>query len=594
MGRVTSLTTLTPMTETTAPTQATTTTPAIVPQGAQALVEKHRQALADAAAALEARSFHSRYPESPSPKVHGEDAAPNGLKAHEAHLGQKFSALESQPSTGEWVGSETSPYGPELGVTYPQLDVDAAMEAATAASKAWRNAGPEARAAVCVEIIDRINARGFEMAQAVMHTSGQPFVMAFQAGGPHAQDRALEAVTVALEEQRKVPESVIWEKPAKGEPIRMQKDYRVIGRGVGLVIGCNTFPTWNAYPGIFASLATGNPVVVKPHPGAVLPLAITVEVAREVLTEAGFDAALVQLAPEEKGGTLAKDLALHQAVKIIDYTGGPGFGGWLETEAVAAGKLVYTEKAGINTVIVDSFDDLRAATGNLAFSFSLYSGQMCTAPQNVYAKAEGISTPDGDLTAEDFATSLGKAITAFNKDDAKAVEILGATVNDDVRARANDFAGLAQRLGGEVVLEPREVTHPSFPDAVVRTPGIILLESDNREAYAQECFGPVVFVIKTTSTEESLQIATQTIQEHGAMTMAVYSTDEGVLADSREAAADAGVALSENLMGQIFVNQTAAFSDFHGTGANPAANAAYADAAFVSSRFRVVTTRRHV
>ena len=59
-------------------------------------------------------------------------------------------------------------------------------------------------------------------------------------------------------------------------------------------------------------------------------------------------------------------------------------------------------------------------------------------------------------------------------------------------------------------------------------------------------------------------------------------------------AVDAGVALSENLLGQVFVNQTAAFSDFHGTGANPAANAAYADAAFISNRFRVVTTRRHV
>ena len=148
-----------------------------------------------------------------------------------------------------------------------------------------RGVGPEGRVGVCLEILDRLHGRVFELANAVQHTSGQPFVMAFQAGGPHAQDRALEAVTVALAEQRKVPESVIWEKPAKGEPIRMQKDYRVIGRGVGLVIGCNTFPTWNAYPGIFASLATGNPVVVKPHPQAVLPLAITVEVAREVLAE---------------------------------------------------------------------------------------------------------------------------------------------------------------------------------------------------------------------------------------------------------------------------------------------------------------------
>ena len=47
------------------------------------------------------------------------------------------------------------------------------------------------RAAVCVEIVDRINARSFEIANAVMHTSGQPFVMAFQAAGPHAQDLSL-------------------------------------------------------------------------------------------------------------------------------------------------------------------------------------------------------------------------------------------------------------------------------------------------------------------------------------------------------------------------------------------------------------------
>ena len=60
------------------------------------------------------------------------------------------------------------------------------------------------------------------------------------------------------------------------------------------------------------------------------------------------------------------------------------------------------------------------------------------------------------------------------------------------------------------------------------------------------------------------------------------------------AAEDAGVALSINLTGGVFVNQSAAFSDYHGTGANPAANAALTDAAFVASRFRVVQHRMHV
>jgi hypothetical protein len=82
--------------------------------------------------------------------------------------------------------------------------------------------------------------------------------------------------------------------------------------------------------------------------------------------------------------------------------------------------------------------------------------------------------------------------------------------------------------------------------------------------------------------------------EHGAMTASVYSTSPEVIASMRDAALDAGVALSENLTGQVFVNQSAAYSDFHGTGANPAANASYTDTAYVASRFRVVQSRRHV
>ena len=78
------------------------------------------------------------------------------------------------------------------------------------------------------------------------------------------------------------------------------------------------------------------------------------------------------------------------------------------------------------------------------------------------------------------------------------------------------------------------------------------------------------------------------------MTASVYSTSSEVVAEMREASLDAGVALSENLLGGVFVNQSAAFSDYHGTGANPAANAALTDAAFVAGRFRVVQHRMHV
>jgi phenylacetic acid degradation protein paaN len=244
--------------------------------------------------------------------------------------------------------------------------------------------------------------------------------------------------------------------------------------------------------------------------------------------------------------------------------------------------------------VVDSTDNLRGVLGNLAFSLSLYSGQMCTTPQNIYVPRQGIETDEGHLSFDAFGAKLGEALTRLNADDAKAVEILGAIVSQDVRSRATDLPGLAARLGGTVVLDTRKVTHSSYPDAVVRTPGLVRLDVADEAAYTRECFGPVTFLIETDSTAQSLERMRDTIIEHGAITAGVYSTSEGVLDQARDAAADAGVALSENLTGPIFVNQTAAFSDYHGTGANPAGNAAYVDAAFVANRFRVVTYRRHV
>lgn len=142
--------------------------------------------------------------------------------------------------------------------------------------------------------------------------------------------------------------------------------------------------------GTLRLLATGNPVLVKPHPRAVLPLALTVQVARDVLSEAGFDPNLVCLAAERPGEGIAKTLAVRPEIRIIDYTGSTAFGDWLEANARQA--QVYTEKAGVNTIVVDSTDDYRGMLANLAFSLSLYSGQMCTTPQNLLIPRDGITT----------------------------------------------------------------------------------------------------------------------------------------------------------------------------------------------------------
>ena len=547
--------------------------------------ERHRATVERAVEAIATRGFWTPFPESPSPKVYGEGAAEAGRAAFDTLANRRFPL--TQPATIGQVGGERSPYGIRLGITYPKPDVDGLMSAIEAAESGWRKAGPQAWVGVSLEILDRINKASFEIAHAVMHTTGQAFVMAFQAGGPHAQDRGLEAVAQAWDQMRRVPAQAAWEKPqGKGEPVRMEKHFRVVPRGVALVIGCSTFPTWNGYPALFASLATGNAVIVKPHPNAILPLAITVRIARDVLRDAGFDPNVVTLVAHDAGDDIAQSLALRPEIKIVDFTGSTANGRWLEEHARQA--QVYTEKAGVNQVIVDSAADFKGLVRNLAFSLSLYAGQMCTAPQNIYVPKAGIDTSDGHLSFDDVAAALAQGVERLLADDTRAVEVLGAVANDGVLRRLE-----AARSLGDIALDTRAITHAQFPDAVIRTPLVVKLNRADRATYLNEWFGPIAFVIATDGTDDSLAIARDAVVGHGALTMSVYSTSDDVIARAIEVAEDVGVALSINLTGGIFVNQSAAFSDFHGTGANPAANAALTDAAYVANRFRVVQHRMH-
>jgi phenylacetic acid degradation protein paaN len=548
--------------------------------------ERHRATLDRAVDAIAARGYWTPFPESPSPKNYGEGAADAGKAAFDNLANRRFPLM--QPATIGQVGAERSPYGIKLGITYPKPDIDGLMSAVEAAESGWRKAGPQAWVGVSLEILDRINKASFEMANAVMHTTGQAFVMAFQAGGPHAQDRGLEAVAYAWDQMRRVPEKATWEKPqGRNAPLRMEKRFRIVPRGVALVIGCSTFPTWNGYPAIFASLATGNAVIVKPHPNAILPLAITVRIARDVLREGGFDPNVVTLVAHESGDNIAQTLALRPEIKIVDFTGSTANGRWLEEHARQA--QVYTEKAGVNQVIIDSTADINGLVRNLAVSLSLYAGQMCTAPQNLYVPKDGIDTAEGHLSFDDVAAALAQGVDSLLADDARAVELLGAVSNDGVLRRLE-----AARSLGDIALDTRTITHAQFPDATIRTPLIVKLDKADRATYLNEWFGPIAFVIATDDTADSLAIARDAVVGHGALTMSVYSTIDDVIAQAIEVAEDVGVALSINLTGGVFVNQSAAFSDFHGTGANPAANAALTDAGYVANRFRIVQHRAHV
>ncbi|HEU4552212.1 MAG TPA: phenylacetic acid degradation protein PaaN, partial [Chitinophaga sp.] len=528
------------------------------------------------------RRFYSQYPE--HPKAYGEEAPARGAASYKAMLQQPFDRL-LQTGAGSRVGEEVSPYTQEkLGITYPSFTVDELISNAAAAAKQWASTPVTNRANVLVETLEKIRDHFFEIAYATMHTTGQSYMMSFQASGPHAGDRALEAIAMGYEELQRFPATQVWEKPMGKTSLQLQKTFKAVPKGIGLVIGCSTFPVWNSLPGIYADLVTGNPVIVKPHPRAVLPIAIVIGAIQKVLQENGFDPHLCQLAADSSEQPITKALCEDPRITLIDYTGGTAFGEYVES---LKHKTVFTEKAGVNSVILDSVQDINAVVQNLAFAVSLYSGQMCTAPQNFFIPEQGITTPDGQLSFNETAQLIKDAIAGLVNNPKMGAGTLGAVQNDVTLRRAQD----AGTLGGKVLLQGGPVANEEFPQARVCSPTVLEVTSADQDIYEKELFGPVILIIKTKDTEHSIQLAKQMARQHGAITCAAYTNDPVMKEKIADEMNSVFTPVSFNFTGFIWVNQHAAFSDFHVTGGNPAGNASFTNQEFIVKRFVWVGNR---
>lgn len=543
-----------------------------------------KERLEAAYAAQQSRTYFAAWPE--SPRAYAEDGMAQGLSAFQSLLTQNFTELLQEGSEG-WVGDEVSPYMMTgLGVQYPKFAPEVLVANAKLAQKVWSRTPADVRAAVLLDALDRVALRFFEIAYATMHTTGQSFMMSFQASGPHANDRALEVLSMAYHELNRFPSDVTWVKNMGKFDLTLQKNYKAIPKGVALVIGCSTFPTWNTVPGLFGSLMTGNATIVKPHPKSVLPIAIVVAEMQKALVAAGLPASVVQLGVDTLDHPITKELAEDSAVKLIDYTGGSAFGDYIES---LEGKTVFTEKAGVNSVILDSVSDANAVFGNLAFAASLYSGQMCTAPQNIFVSAEGIKTAEGHLSYEEVVAGIATAVKGLAENPKMGAGTLGAIQNDITSTRVKSVEAAA---GSFVALASMNIVNPEFPDARTASPTVIAVDASDEKAWKHECFGPIVFVVKTQSALQSLELTADSAAELGAITCSCYSTDNDFMVEVEDAMNAVFTPVSFNFSGAAFVNQHAAFSDFHVTGGNPSGNASFTDSQYVNRRFVWVGNRK--
>jgi len=283
------------------------------------LSEKNKKTLELALEALKNRNYFSPFPE--NPKAYKEDADALAKNWISQMMNNNYTELDGIDESTIYIGEEVSPFLQiGIGVKYPVTGTTDLITKGESAQLNWANTDLETRTELLLTALDKIAERFFDIAYATMHTTGQSYMMSFQASGPHANDRALEAIAMGYQEMSRYSSKVEWKKPMGKFDLTIDKTFNAIPIGLSLVIGCSTFPVWNTVPGLFASLITGNAVIVKPHAKAVLPIAIVVTVIQKLLKENGFNPAIVQLAIDSMEAPITKELAEHKGIAQIDYT----------------------------------------------------------------------------------------------------------------------------------------------------------------------------------------------------------------------------------------------------------------------------------
>jgi acyl-CoA reductase-like NAD-dependent aldehyde dehydrogenase len=191
------------------------------------------------------------------------------------------------------------------------------------------------------------------------------------------------------------------------------------------------------------------------------------------------------------------------------------------------------------------------------------------------------------VSFDEFAQKFADFTNGLVENPKAGPFVLGAIQNPKTCDRIED----AQKLDVKVWLDSRTIENPMFKNARIATPTVIEVDASKKKVFSSELFGPIALLIKTKDTSESIALAKELALHHGAISCGAYTTDEHlkeVIADEMSLAA---TPVSFNLVGGIYLNQHAGFSDFHVTGGNPAGNASFTNPEYVIKRFTWVGTR---
>ena len=287
----------------------------------------------------------------------------------------------------EWIDSDSTgtfqAINPATRETLPGeypvsswAEIDRALDAAAAASKALRGVGGETFAAFLEAYANQIEARADELVEMANLETGLPKEPRLAGGEmPRTTNQLRQAAAAAREGS--------WSLPTIDTATGIRSVMEPTGPCV--VFGPNNFPfAFNGISGgdFAAAIAAGNPVIAKGHSSHPGTTRIFAEAALAASQETNMPAGFVQLiyrCSHEDGAKLVSD----SRVFGVGYTGARHTGLILKEAADKAGVPIYLELSSVNPVFVlpgALAERADAIADEFAGSCLMGTGQFCTNP----------------------------------------------------------------------------------------------------------------------------------------------------------------------------------------------------------------------
>jgi 1-pyrroline dehydrogenase len=362
--------------------------------------------------------------------------------------------------------------------TATEADVDAAVQRAAAAAKAWGNTPPVERAEILLKIADVIQGRAEEFAQLESENVGQPITVA-QGAMPWVWDvirfNAGAARTSSVPATGEYANnSTSW---VRREPLGV----------VGLITPWN-YPLLMASWKISAALAAGNTAVIKPSELTPTSTILFVDIANQFLPEGVLNLVLGD-------ASTGKALVAHPTVRMISLTGDVATGKAVAESGARTLKRIGLELGGKAPVLVFADSPIRESARDLVeFGYS-NSGQDCTAACRIIVE---------DAAYDEFVEAYCEAVAKLRVGDPSDPETeIGPLISERQLNRVAGFVDRARENGATVRIGGERLDRPGWFYA----PTVITDADQSDEIIQREVFGPVITIQRGNSDDEMLDMA---------------------------------------------------------------------------------------